>query len=132
MDGIRNLSGTVMRRNERLVRFRVEDYAVAECELLTDPANCPVEFLLAETKERALYLYLEERLPPETRIGLQETLQAAGIPYYDPERIIRYSRGYNVSDKEWIQLEGEHYTFEQIEERALTGSRVLYERMVLQ
>jgi len=58
-----------------------------------------------------LLLYLKDRLPPETRIGLQWYLKAAGIPYYDPERIIKYSHGYNVSDKECIQLDGGEYTF---------------------
>ena len=35
-----------------------------------------------------MLLYLKDRLPPETRIGLQWYLKAAGIPYYDPERIL--------------------------------------------
>lgn len=129
MDGIRNLSGTLMRRNDCLVRFTVQDYFVTSCEILTDVKKCPVEFLWARTKEDALKLYLKDRLPPETRIGLSMTLQAAGIPYYDPEKIIKYSHGYNVSDKEWIQIDGENYTFEEIEERAARESKVLYDRM---
>lgn len=129
MDGIRNLSGMLMRENDCLVRFTVQDYLVISCEILTDVKNCPVEFLWAKTKEDALMLYLKDRLPPETRIGLSMTLQAAGIPYYDPEKIIKYSHGYNVSDKEWIQLDGENYTFEEIEERAARESKVLYDRM---
>lgn len=129
MDGIRNLSGTLMRRNDCLVRFTVQDYLVTSCEILTDVKKCPVEFLWARTKEDALKLYLKDRLPPETRIGLSMTLQAAGIPYYDPEKIIKYSHGYNVSDKEWIQIDGENYTFEEIEERAARESKVLYDRM---
>lgn len=51
------------------------------------------------------------------------TLQAAGIPYYDPEKIIKYSHGYNVSDKEWIQIDGENYKFEEIEERAAENQK---------
>lgn len=129
MDGIRNLSGTLMRRNDPLVKFTIQDYVVIDCEILTAVENCPVEFLWAKTKEDAIVLYLKDRLPPETRIGLQRTLQAAGIPYYAPEKIIRYSHGYNVSDKEWIQISGENYTFEEIEERAVRESKVLYNRM---
>ena len=85
--------------------------------------------LWAKTKEDALLSYLEDRLPPETRTGLQWYLLAAGIPYYDPEQIIKYSHGYNVSDMEWIQLEGENYTFKEIEERAVRESKVLYDRI---
>ena len=118
-----------MRENDCLVRFTVKDYLVISCEVLTDVKNCPVEFLWAKTKEDALILYLKDRLPPETRIGLSMTLQAAGIPYYDQEKIIKYSHGYNVSDKEWIKLDGENYTFEEIEERAARESKVLYDRM---
>ena len=129
MDGIRNLSGIIMRRDDPLVDFTVQDYVVVQCELLSEVKKCPVEFLWARTKEEALQLYLKDRLPPETRIGLQRTLQAAGIPYYDPEKIIKYSHGYNVSDKEWIQLRGENYTFAEIEERAVRESKVLYDRM---
>lgn len=129
MDDIRNLSGVLMRRDEPLVRFRVIDYEVTQCEILAAINRCPVEFRWAQTKEEALRLYLKERLPPETRIGLHRTLQAAGIDYYDPERIIRYSHGYNVSDKEWIQFSGEHYTFEEIEERAMRESKALSRRM---
>lgn len=43
--------------------------------------------------------------------------------------ILKYSHGYNVSDKEWIQIDGENYTFEEIEERAARESKVLYDRM---
>lgn len=119
-----------MRKDKHLVKFTVKDYVVIHCEILADVKECPVEFWWAKTPEDALLLYLEERLPPETRIGLSKTLRAAGIPYYDPERIIKYSHGYNVSDKEWIQLEGEHYNFNEIEERALRKSREVYDKMV--
>lgn len=128
MNEIRNLSGVLMRRNDKLVTFKIEDYSVVSCELLTDRENCPVDFTWAK-KENAIILYLKDRLPPETRTGLQETLKAAGIPYYDPEYILKYSHGYNVSDQEWIQLDGENYSFEEIEERALRESKRLYYNM---
>lgn len=129
MDNIRNLSGVLMRKNTPLVKFSVEDYVVIKCEILTDIENCPVEFRWAKTPEQALLLYLEDRLPPDTRIGLHKTLIAAGIPYYDPEKIIKYSHGYNVSDKEWIQLDGEDYSFNEIEERAIKKSKELAIKM---
>ncbi|RKI43146.1 hypothetical protein D7V86_01385 [bacterium D16-51] len=129
MDDIRNLSGTLMKRDKCLVKFMIKDYIVVYCELLASTDKCPVEFQWARTKEDALLLYLKDRLPPETRIGLQWYLKAAGIPYYDPERIIKYSHGYNVSDKEWIQLDGEEYTFKQIEDRAIRESKNLYKKM---
>lgn len=129
MDSIRNLSGVLMRKDIPLVKFSVEDYVVTECEILTGIENCPVEFRWAKTSEQALLLYLEDRLPPETRIGLHKTLIAAGMPYYDPEKIIKYSHGYNVSDKEWIQLDGENYSFNGIEERAVKKSREIAIKM---
>ena len=129
MDSIRNLSGILMKKDVCRVKFVIEDYVVEACEILTDIDKCPIEFLWAKTKEDALLSYLEDRLPPETRTGLQWYLLAAGIPYYDPEQIIKYSHGYNVSDMEWIQLEGENYTFKEIEERAVRESKVLYDRI---
>ena len=53
--------------------------------------------------EKALMYFLDDRVVPETRIGLQEYLDRAGLVTFNFERIIRYTKGRDITDKYWVR-----------------------------
>ena len=68
---------------------------------------------------------MDDRVLPETRIGIQADLKYAGIPYFDPTMIIKYSNGFSFEDNYWVRFSdgartwddliytrfGKHYVF---------------------
>lgn len=62
--------------------------------------------------EEAVLEFLEDRVTPDTRIGIQDDLKRAGIPYYDGKLMIEYNNGNSVMDTFWIKLETGPQTYE--------------------
>lgn len=101
-----NLSGTIMWKDEPLVNFIIERGEVTDCEIVAEcRPHLPFEFQIGTSNERALLLFLEDRVTPSTRIGLQKDLQLSGLSYYDPTAILRYNKGWNVSDYYWVRTD---------------------------
>lgn len=111
---VNNLSGTIMFEDNELVKFRVERGEVVFVSVI-GTENIPYEFSLYKTPEYALLMFLDDRVVPETRIGLQKDLAIAGISYYDPDAILHLNHGACVSDKYWIQFDGDSYKFKEIQ-----------------
>lgn len=101
-----NLSGTIMWKDEPLVEFIIERGEVTECEIIAyHRYHLPFEFQVKTSKERAVLLFLEDRVTPSNRIGLQRDLRLSGLDYYDPTTILKYNKGWNVSDYYWVRTD---------------------------
>ena len=115
-----NLSGTIMWKDEPLVNFIIERGEVTKCEIVAERrSHLPFEFQIGTSNERAVLLFLEDRVTPSTRIGLQKDLQLSGLGYYDPTTILRYNKGWNVSDFYWVMTDDDSdMTFAGVKELA--------------
>ena len=95
-----NLCGTVMEGDTECIDFEFSRGELKKINVKKKPAlfefdNMPVE--------KALLYFLDDRVVPETRIGLQEYLDRAGLGTFNFERIIRYTKGRDITDKYWIR-----------------------------
>ena len=105
MKGFRNIKGYIMKKDLPLIRFACEGGMLQEVEILTERENLPLEYHFKVSDRRATELFLEDRVVPQTRQHLEEALQRVGIPYYDPELLLRYNKGVSVEDSYWVRLE---------------------------
>ena len=99
----RNLTGTIMLCDEELVKFKIVEGGVTVVQKLSD--NLPYEFKSKLSDEQAVLYFLDDRVVPETRIGLQKELEQAGIPYFDADKILMYNNGNTVTDKYWVKFQ---------------------------
>ncbi len=115
-----NLSGTIMWKDEQLVNFAIRYGEVIDCDIIAyHSCHLPFEFRVKAPKERAVLLFLEDRVTPSTRIDLQRDLRLSGLDYYDPTTILRYNKGWNVSDYYWVRTDDDPYiTFDGVRELA--------------
>ncbi len=114
-----NIAGTVMRKNIPLINFEIRRGEVVQCDLLSD--DLPLEFNCPLSKEQALEFFLDDRVIPETRIGLQEELNRVGIPYFDMDMIIRYNCGCSIQDDYWIRFPDKEQDFYELQRRVYNG-----------
>lgn len=113
-------SGYIMQEDNALVQFQMEKGSVVSCRIL-DKDHVPYEFRLCDNPRRAAWFFLEDRVVPSTRIGIDEDLKKVGLPYYDPTLLLKFNHGYSVSDRYWIRFEGEKLTYAQLVEWANNG-----------
>lgn len=106
-------SGYIMQDDHALVQFQMEKGDVVSCRIL-DEERMPYEYRICENPRRATWFFLEDRVVPSTRIGIDEDLKKVGIPYYDPTLLLKFNHGYSVSDHYWIRFEGEELTYAQL------------------
>lgn len=102
MRAIRDLKGTVYRLNKPLIDFEIERGQTTTLDFL-DTENLPYEFI-QKNKYTALLAFLDDRVCPDTRIGLQKDLERVGISYFSLDEILKYSNGYSVQDYYWIRF----------------------------
>ena len=110
-----NLQGTLLWREEPVLDFEIEKGRVRR--LLWKSNRRPLEFTGSLTDDDALLFFLEDRLVPETRIGIHQDIKEMGIPYYDPTKIIRFSHGFSMNDCYWIRFPEEQLTFEELKRK---------------
>lgn len=115
-----DLAGTIMWKDEPLVEFKIKRGTVVDCEVIgRDSCHLPFEFRESIAESKAVLLFLEDRVTPSTRIGLQDDLRLAGMDYYDPTTIIRYNKGWSVSDGYWVRTDDNpSITFDGVKELA--------------
>lgn len=123
MRRFRNLTGTIMLHDEELVRFKIVNGDVTSVQKLS--ANLPYEFKFKLSDEQAVLYFLDDRVVPETRIGLQKDLERAGIPYFDPDRILMYNNGNTVTDEYWVKFETGPQSYKEMRDRVLKLNREL-------
>ena len=124
MRRFRDLSGEVLFFNEsvftfNIVRGELIDYCITGREFL------PYEFRLYKSERDAIMFFLDDRVLPETRIGIQEDLKYAGIPYFDMTMIIKYSNGFSFEDNYWVRFSEGIQTWDDLIYARFGGSPVL-------
>ena len=124
MRRFRDLSGEVLFFNEsvftfNIVRGELIDYCITGREFL------PYEFRLCKSERDAIMFFLDDRVLPETRIGIQEDLKYAGIPYFDMTMIIKYSNGFSFEDNYWVRFSEGIQTWDDLIYARFGGSPVL-------
>lgn len=112
MRTFRNLNGTIMHKNCPLIAFIIEKGKVVKLQKLSE--KLPYEFQCKVDDEEALLYFLDDRVIPETRIGIQKELQSVGIPYFDPDRILKYNNGSAATDDYWVKFEDGVQKFEDL------------------
>jgi hypothetical protein len=115
-----DLGGVLKKKisNIDLVKFKYRNGVLVELKALcTDDTLYPFDFNSKNVNQKRLEEFLFDRLTPPTRQGLHEDLILAGIPYYDPEAIIRYSSGRCIHDSYWIECDNDMTYKERLNER---------------
>lgn len=100
-----SIKGYIMENDVPLVRFAYHRGTLMEVELLRDRKELPYEYKLCDSDFLATDLFLEDRVVPPTRQGLEKELKKAGIPYYSPVNMLKHNAGVSVGDDYWIKLE---------------------------
>lgn len=117
MHGFNDIVGFIMNEDEPVVSIKLINGILQECNILGTRANLPPEFWLCDCKERAFELFIQDRVPPATRIGINEDVKRVGLPYYDKELLLRFQHGYAVDDPYWIKFEDDEIgTYEQLKQ----------------
>ena len=111
MKSFGNLAGTFMWRNIPQIEFRFRKGELVKFNVINKPNS--YEFRFA-SEEKAFLLMMNDRLVPETRIGIQKDLKKIGIPYYDVQKILEYTHGFSITDDYWIKLSGEDITWNEL------------------
>ena len=114
-----SFSGTIMIDNTELVHFEMHKGNVKECTILAEKL-VPYEYRICDDVKRATWFFLEDRVVPSTRIGIDEDLKKVGLPYYDPTMLLKFNHGYCVSDHYWIRFDGENLTYEELKKWAMS------------
>lgn len=100
-----NLGGTIYFDSIPLVRFKFIKGSLVFSELLNTNHVLPFEFEDMGINEESIIKFFDERITPDTRIGIHERLKETPIEYYYPERIIRYSSGRCIHDRYWLECD---------------------------
>lgn len=115
-------SGCIMKEDLALVEFSMEKGVVTECRILEEE-QVPYEYRICKNPRKATWFFLEDRVVPSTRIGINEDVKRVGLPYYDPTLLLKYNHGYSVTDLYWIRFQGETLTYGQLEEWVRRGGK---------
>lgn len=107
MKSVGNIGGTIFNINTPIINFKCEKGSVVSIEMLRDEKGLlPIEFWIKPPKT-ALLEFLIDQVTPETRIGIDEELSKTPVQYYDVERLLRYSHGYNIDTTFWIKQDND-------------------------
>jgi hypothetical protein len=105
MISVGNLGGTLYKEDIPIIKFKFIRNSLNELEVYTrDRKVVPFEFW-NEVNEYQIIKFFDERITPDTRQGLNESLAQTPIKYYYPERIIRYSTGHCIHDRYWLECD---------------------------
>ncbi len=105
-----DFSGSIMYKDQELMKFCIDKSFVSNIEKITDK-YLPFEFNLSESYEKAVLQFLEDRVVPEHRQGLAVDLKSIGISQYDPVKLLQYNHGSSVSDDYWIKFDKEEIDY---------------------
>lgn len=119
MRAIKDLKGTLYKLNKPLIDFEIERGQITTLDFL-DTENLPYEFI-QKNKYSALLTFLDDRVCPDNRIGLQKDLERAGIPYFNLDEILKYSNGYSVQDYYWIRFDDGVQSWEELAHHKYDG-----------
>ena len=102
-NGFGNYGGTVYYKNIPLFNFKYSDDMLWDLDIITPEYNYKCFFFKEKgVTTETLDLFLRNRLTPETRHNLRKRYLEAGMPYYNPEWLLRYSKGRTCDDEFWI------------------------------
>ena len=100
---LNNVAGTIMYQDIPIVEFKFDRDKLVYSKLLCNNEKIlPFEFRKLNANDKEIRNFFYYRIVPDTRIGIEESLKEAGIPYYDPELIIRYQNGRTFDDEYWL------------------------------
>ena len=113
---IGSMDATLMWRDKPLFHFVIERGEVIRYEFLCsrDDRDLVYEFDFYQSPRKAILEFLDDRVVPETRQGLQHDLKCAGMPYYDPELILKFNHACCVTDCWWLQFSGQNFIWQEI------------------
>jgi len=106
MFSLGNLKGTIMLGDTPILEFEFRKNTLVRSKAFVfgDRDILPFEFWGDDFSEDAVRAFFEERITPDTRIGLQKSLEENGMEYYDPETLIRFQGGRCVADDYWVKF----------------------------
>jgi len=105
---VRNLGGTLYKGQTKICTFKFDKGWLEHIEVFTyDKALIPVDCLKDGFTGDSLTRFFFYRTTPETRQGIHEYLKTTPVEFYDPERIIRYSRGRCIDDDYWLECDND-------------------------
>lgn len=114
MKSFSNIQGTLMERDKELIHFTIERGYLKELTQIADTEDLPIELRMNPDVPYLFRLFLDDRVVPPTRQGLAAELRSVGIPYYNPDALLRYNHGVSFEDDYWINFDDEKKTFEQV------------------
>ena len=93
-----------MKETLPIVRFRYDGGTLVEAEILASRKDLPIEYKCSVSDLRATELFMDDRVVPASRQGLQEELERIGLKYYGPELLLRHNKGVSIEDNYWVDL----------------------------
>ena len=103
MKSLGNMGGILLFRDLPVLMFKYRNGVLLSLNMLTeDLSELPVEFRVKPPHE-ALTEFLIDQVTPDTRYDIDEELAKSPIQYYDVERMLRYSYGFNIDSLHWIR-----------------------------
>lgn len=114
MKSFSNIQGTLMERDKELIHFTIERSYLTELTQIAATEDLPIELRLNSDLPYLFRLFLDDRVVPSTRQGLGAELRSMGIPYYNPDALLRYNHGVSFEDDYWINFDDDKKNFEQV------------------
>lgn len=117
MKTVHNANCTLMRKNTPVLKFNLVGGYLEEFEVI-DESLLPFDFKLNKFKEDALMVFLQYRVVPETRIGINEEVKKIGLKYYDPDKLFHFMHGRSIEDDYWFKFvdDDDSLTYEKLVE----------------
>lgn len=104
---MKNIKGTLMRKNESLVYFEVKDKVLTEYKVISDDRRLyPYHFTVEPINSVIIDMFFKDRVIEFGCMQLQEYLDHLNLKYYDYEEIIKRNNGWNRLDCWWIRFDG--------------------------
>lgn len=100
--------GTLMHKNVPLCEFEMLDgFIVDYREICQDAREFPIEMHLAKTPQWGLSVFLNDRVVPSSRQGLEKDLARIGMKYYDVSELTKRQNASSCEDDYWVRFETE-------------------------
>ena len=113
MEGVSNVSGTLMKANDEVISFKLVAGYLEKFEILNRNL-LPIDFQLNSSETCAFMIFLNERVVPSTRIRIDKEVKKIGLDYYNPDELIRFNNGRSVEDDYWIRFRDGDQTYESL------------------
>jgi len=99
----------IIENNDHIGYLNVEYEVGVDRYITADLFKKSESFMLLHDKnghvnEKMMKLWIEERIVPRTRIGIEDNLKQMGLTEYDELAILKFTKGRKVTDKCYIDF----------------------------